>query len=58
MYRLSKAEAVARVAPLGRDLELTELLDRRCPELSGGQRRRLDTAVALSSAGPGRDRPQ
>ncbi len=33
---------------LARDLGLTELLDRRCGALSGGQRRRLDIAMALT----------
>lgn len=33
---------------MARDLDLTELLDRRCAALSGGQRRRLDIAMALT----------
>jgi ABC-2 type transport system ATP-binding protein len=48
MYRLSKAAAVARTEELAEDLDLTELLDRKCSELSGGQRRRLDIAMALT----------
>ncbi|MEU3828210.1 ATP-binding cassette domain-containing protein [Streptomyces sp. SID161] len=48
MYRLSRAEAVARAAELARELDLTGLLDRRTGTLSGGQRRRLDIAMALT----------
>ncbi|MFF3456365.1 ATP-binding cassette domain-containing protein [Streptomyces sp. NPDC002730] len=48
LYRLSKAEAVARADELARDLDLTDLLDRRCAALSGGQRRRLDIAMGLT----------
>jgi ABC-2 type transport system ATP-binding protein len=48
MYRLPRAEAVAHTEELARDLELTELLDRKCASLSGGQRRRLDIALALT----------
>ncbi|MFF9815911.1 ABC transporter ATP-binding protein [Streptomyces sp. NPDC014006] len=48
LYRLSKSEAVARAGELARDLGLTELLDRKCGTLSGGQRRRLDVAMALT----------
>ncbi|WP_020122761.1 ABC transporter ATP-binding protein [Streptomyces canus] len=48
LYRLTKAQAVARAAELARDLDLTDLLDRRCGTLSGGQRRRLDIAMALT----------
>ncbi|MGQ4418532.1 ATP-binding cassette domain-containing protein [Streptomyces sp. SAS_269] len=48
MYRLPKAEAVRRTAELARELDLTELLDRRTAALSGGQRRRLDIAMALT----------
>ncbi|GAA3854705.1 ABC transporter ATP-binding protein [Streptomyces sedi] len=47
-YRLSRAEAEARAEELAVDLDLTELLDRTCAELSGGQRRRLDIAMALT----------
>ncbi|MEV0975889.1 ATP-binding cassette domain-containing protein [Streptomyces sp. NPDC049915] len=48
LYRLSKSEALSRAGELARDLGLTELLDRRCGALSGGQRRRLDIAMALT----------
>ncbi|MFG2353690.1 ABC transporter ATP-binding protein [Streptomyces sp. NPDC048521] len=48
MYRLTQGEAVARTHELARDLDLTELLDRTCGALSGGQRRRLDIAMALT----------
>ncbi|MEU3410340.1 ATP-binding cassette domain-containing protein [Streptomyces sp. NPDC006658] len=48
MYRLPKDRAVARAAELAAELGLTELLDRRTGALSGGQRRRLDIAMALT----------
>ena len=48
LYRLPKAEARARVEELARDLDLTGLLDRKTGALSGGQRRRLDIAMALT----------
>lgn len=48
LYRLTKSQAVERAAELARDLDLTDLLDRRCAALSGGQRRRLDIAMALT----------
>ncbi|ANP56357.1 ABC-2 type transport system ATP-binding protein [Streptomyces griseochromogenes] len=48
MYRLPKAEAIARTAELARDLDLTGLLGRKTAALSGGQRRRLDIAMALT----------
>ncbi|WP_328837011.1 ABC transporter ATP-binding protein [Streptomyces europaeiscabiei] len=48
LYRLTKSQAVERAAELARDLDLTELLDRKCAALSGGQRRRLDIAMALT----------
>ncbi|MDT0341409.1 ABC transporter ATP-binding protein [Streptomyces litchfieldiae] len=47
-YRLSKADAVTRTDELAADLDLTGLLDRKCSELSGGQKRRLDIAMALT----------
>ncbi|MEU9962731.1 ABC transporter ATP-binding protein [Streptomyces malaysiensis] len=47
LYRMDRAEAAARTAELARDLGLTELLDRPCGALSGGQRRRLDIALGL-----------
>ncbi|NBE52329.1 ABC transporter ATP-binding protein [Streptomyces boluensis] len=48
LYRLGKTEAAARAEELARDLDLTGLLDRKCAALSGGQRRRLDIAMALT----------
>ncbi|WP_200303855.1 ABC transporter ATP-binding protein [Streptomyces adelaidensis] len=48
LYRLTKSQAVERAEELARDLDLTELLDRKCAALSGGQRRRLDIAMALT----------
>ncbi|MEU6877911.1 ATP-binding cassette domain-containing protein [Streptomyces sp. NPDC046712] len=48
LYRLSKADAVARAEELARELDLTELLDRSTAALSGGQRRRLDLAMGLA----------
>jgi ABC-2 type transport system ATP-binding protein len=48
MYRLSKAEATGRAEELARDLDLGDLLDRKTAALSGGQRRRLDIAMALT----------
>ncbi|WP_329207293.1 ABC transporter ATP-binding protein [Streptomyces sp. NBC_00683] len=48
LYRLSKADAVARAAELAEDVGLGELLDRRTAALSGGQRRRLDIAMGLT----------
>ena len=43
----SRREARAAIAELAEALGLTELLDRRAKELSGGERRRLHTAIAL-----------
>ncbi|MEU0950818.1 ATP-binding cassette domain-containing protein [Streptomyces niveus] len=48
LYRLTKAEATLRARELARDLDLTDLLDRKCAALSGGQRRRLDIAMGLT----------
>lgn len=48
LYRLSKADAVARAEELARELDLTDLLDRSTAALSGGQRRRLDLAMGLA----------
>ncbi|UUU24955.1 ABC transporter ATP-binding protein [Streptomyces sp. DSM 40750] len=48
LYRLTKSQATERAEELARDLDLTELLDRKCAALSGGQRRRLDIAMALT----------
>lgn len=47
-YRLSKTEAAARTEELAAELDLTDLLDRKCGALSGGQRRRLDIAMGLT----------
>ncbi|MFD9858389.1 ABC transporter ATP-binding protein [Streptomyces alboflavus] len=47
LYRLTKAEAVAHAEELARDLGLSDLLERKCAALSGGQRRRLDIAMGL-----------
>ena len=47
LYRLGRDEAVARADELAHDLDLTDLLDRPCGALSGGQRRRLDIALGL-----------
>lgn len=48
LYRLTKAQAAERAGELARDLGLTDLLDRKAGALSGGQRRRLDIAMALT----------
>ncbi|MGW2558001.1 ABC transporter ATP-binding protein [Streptomyces sp. NPDC001514] len=48
LYRFTKADSVARAEELARDLDLTGLLDRPCAGLSGGRRRRLDIAMALT----------
>ncbi|MFJ8632721.1 ABC transporter ATP-binding protein [Streptomyces sp. NPDC093568] len=48
LYRLTKAQATARAGELARELGLTDLLDRKAGALSGGQRRRLDIAMALT----------
>ncbi|MER5255605.1 MULTISPECIES: ATP-binding cassette domain-containing protein [unclassified Streptomyces] len=47
LYRLTKPQAAARAEELAADLGLTDLLDRKCATLSGGQRRRLDIAMGL-----------
>ncbi len=47
-YRLPKAVAAERAEELARDLDLADVLDRRCGELSGGRRRRLEIAMALT----------
>ncbi len=44
---LSRNEARARTDEIARSLGLTTLLDRRALQLSGGERRRLHTAIAL-----------
>lgn len=48
LYRLTKLQAAARAEELAADLDLTDLLDRKCATLSGGQRRRLDIAMGLT----------
>ncbi|ARP72386.1 ABC transporter ATP-binding protein [Streptomyces pluripotens] len=48
LYRLPKDEAIERAGELARELDLTGLLGRRTGALSGGQRRRLDIAMALT----------
>ncbi|WP_225804657.1 ABC transporter ATP-binding protein [Streptomyces sp. NK15101] len=48
LYGLDRARATARARELAADLGLTELLDRKTPALSGGQRRRLDLAMGLT----------
>ena len=44
---MGRREARAAIEELAELLGLTELLDRRAKELSGGERRRLHTAIAL-----------
>ena len=48
LYRLSKDQAAVRAEELARDLGFADLLDRKVGALSGGQRRRLDIAMALT----------
>ncbi|MEV5977141.1 ATP-binding cassette domain-containing protein [Streptomyces sp. NPDC052114] len=48
LYRLTKPQALARAEELAVDLGLTDLLERPCAALSGGQRRRLDIAMGLT----------
>ncbi|WP_405869324.1 ATP-binding cassette domain-containing protein [Streptomyces sp. NBC_00005] len=48
LYRLTRTQAIERARELAHDLDLTDLLDRRTSALSGGQRRRLDIAMALT----------
>ncbi|MFJ7212247.1 ATP-binding cassette domain-containing protein [Amycolatopsis sp. NPDC098790] len=47
LYRMSKADAVARGAELADQFDLTGLDQRLTKTLSGGQRRRLDIALGL-----------
>lgn len=47
LYRMSKADAIARGAELTEQLDLTGLDKRLIRTLSGGQRRRLDIALGL-----------
>jgi ABC-2 type transport system ATP-binding protein len=44
---LSRAQMTARIDEVASALGLTPLLDRRATQLSGGERRRLHTAIAL-----------
>lgn len=44
---LRRSEAAHQIEPISEALRLTELLDRKAGELSGGQKRRLHTAMAL-----------
>ncbi|MDH6219874.1 ABC transporter ATP-binding protein [Streptomyces pseudovenezuelae] len=48
LYRLTRDQAAERARELADTLGLADLLDRRCGTLSGGQRRRLDIALALA----------
>ncbi|MFF3911266.1 ABC transporter ATP-binding protein [Streptomyces sp. NPDC001848] len=48
LYHLTRHQARERAEELARDLDLTELLDRKTGALSGGRRRRLDIAMALA----------
>ncbi|MFE7440457.1 ABC transporter ATP-binding protein [Streptomyces chartreusis] len=48
LYRLTKAQAAGRAEELARDLGLGDVLDRKAGTLSGGRRRRLDIALALT----------
>ncbi|HTW97561.1 MAG TPA: ABC transporter ATP-binding protein [Acidimicrobiales bacterium] len=47
LYGVRRADARRRIAQLGEQLVLTEVLDRRVRELSGGQQRRLQAATAM-----------
>ncbi len=47
LYRMSKADAIARGKVLAGQLDLTGLEQRATKTLSGGQRRRLDIALGL-----------
>ncbi len=48
LYRLTKPQAAVRAEELAVELGITGLLDRKCAALSGGQRRRMDIAMALT----------
>ena len=50
IYGLDRRAAKRRTAELVEALELTELVNRKVSELSGGQRRRLDVAMGLVHA--------
>jgi len=47
LYGLRRREAQRRIAQLADDLVLTDILERRVRELSGGQQRRLQAATAM-----------
>ncbi|MCR6487288.1 ATP-binding cassette domain-containing protein [Amycolatopsis sp. OK19-0408] len=47
LYRMTRADALARAAELAEQLDLTGLDQRLTKTLSGGQRRRLDIALGL-----------
>ncbi len=47
LFGLSRAEALRRSRELSAQLDLDGTWDRRCGQLSGGQRRRLDVALGL-----------
>ncbi|MEV5320758.1 ATP-binding cassette domain-containing protein [Streptomyces sp. NPDC052687] len=48
LYRLTRTRARERAEELAHELDLVGLLDRKAAALSGGQRRRLDIAMALT----------
>jgi ABC-2 type transport system ATP-binding protein len=52
MYGIARAEGRSRADELMRQLDLDGLADRRVQTLSGGQRRRLETALGLVHAPP------
>ena len=52
MYGISRSEGRSRAIELMRQLDLAGLADRRVQTLSGGQRRRLETALGLVHAPP------
>lgn len=52
MYGISRREGLFRAGELMRQLDLDGLADRRVQTLSGGQRRRLETALGLVHAPP------
>src|SRR4051794_38300337 len=50
LYRMSKADALARTAEVLDAFQLTEYADRKCKTYSGGQRRRVDIALGIIHA--------
>lgn len=52
LHGLRRGALAARVAELAEALDLTTLLGRRAGRLSGGERRRLHTAIALVGSDP------